>query len=104
MNEEPTPPMRPQDQTVFLLGQLSGQFTAFQQSIEARDTTQAEVNGTFRAGIERAQSTADQAMSHSQITASRIPAKTPWHQYASGYAAIGAIVLAGIALLRVVFP
>jgi hypothetical protein len=99
MSEE-VPPMRPQDQTVFLLGQLSGQFTAFQQSIEARDTTQAEVNGTFRAGIERAQSTADRAMSHSELVAQRIPVKTPWHQQFSGLASLGALVLSSVAIAQ----
>lgn len=97
-------PMRPQDQTNFLLGELSGKMTALQGSVDSNATTQAEINAGFRAGIDKAQSTADAANSKAALVEARIPAKTPWTQVASGWAAIGAIVLAGIALLRVVFP
>lgn len=96
--------MRPQDQTNFLLGQLDGKMTSMQSSLDASTASQSEINATFRADIARAQSTADTARSENAVLAQRIPAKTPWHQFAAGWAAIGAIVLAGIALLRVVFP
>ena len=103
MVDESTP-MRPQDQTNFLLGQLTGQVGSLQSSFESNAATQSEINAGFRAGIDKAQSTADAANSKAALVEARIPAKTPWTQIASGWAAIGAIVLAGIALLRVVFP
>lgn len=101
---EDAPPMRPQDQTNFLLGQLDGKMTSMQSSLDASTASQSEINATFRADIARAQSTADTARSENAVLAQRIPSKTPWTQVASGWAAIGAILLAGIALLRVVFP
>jgi hypothetical protein len=98
------PPMRPQDQTNFLLGQLTGQVGSLQSSVESNTASQAEINAGFRTDIARAQSTADSARSENAVLAQRIPTKTPWQQYASGWAAIGAIVLAGIALLKVLVP
>lgn len=98
------PPMRPQDQTNFLLGQLTGQVSSLQSSVDSNTSSQAEINAAFRADIAKAQSTADAARSENAVLAQRIPTKTPWTQFASGWAAIGAIVLAGIALLKVLVP
>lgn len=103
MADEPAP-MRPQDQTNFLLGELTGRVSSLQTSVESNTASQAEINATFRADIAKAQSTADTARSENAILAQRIPSKTPWFQYASGLAAISAVVLAAIALFQVVAP
>jgi hypothetical protein len=96
---EDAPPMRPQDQTNFLLGQLTGQVGSLQSSVDSSTTAQADLNNTFRAGIEKAQSTADRALSQTEMVAARIPSKTPWFQIGSGLAGFAALVLAAIALL-----
>jgi hypothetical protein len=93
------PPMRPQDQTNFLLGQLTGQVGSLQSSVESNTSTQADLNNSFRAGIEKAQSTADRALSQTEMVAQRIPSRTPWYQIGSGLAGFAALVLAAIALL-----
>lgn len=98
------PPMRPQDQTNFLLGQLTGQVGSLQSSVDSSTTAQADINNTFRAGIEKAQSTADRALSENAVLAQRIPTRTPWYQIGSGLAGFAALVLAAIALLPKVFP
>lgn len=93
--------MRPQDQTNFLLGQLTGQVGSLQSSFDSNAAAQSEINATFRADIARAQSTADTARTENAVLAQKIPARTPWFQYASGLAAIAACVLAGLALLNI---
>lgn len=96
--------MRPADQTNFLLGQLTGQMSALQASVESSTSSQAEINAAFRADIARAQSTADTALSQNAVTAARIPVRTPWYQIGSGLAGFAALVLAGIALLPRFIP
>lgn len=103
MSEESLP-MRPQDQTNFLLGQLTGQVGSLQSSFDSNAAAQSEINATFRSDIAKAQSTADTARSENAVLAQRIPSKTPWFQYASGLAAISAVVLAAIALVNVISP
>lgn len=73
------PPMKPQDQTLFLLGQMSGQLTAMQSSMETFTTTQSGINAELR-------TKADQALAESAALKVRVdvidlrtatPPKTP---------------------------
>jgi hypothetical protein len=96
--------MRPQDQTNFLLGQLTGQVGSMQTSLDNSTTLQAEINATFRADIAKAQSTADMARNENALLASRIPTRTPWYQIGSGLAGFAALVLAAISLIPRLIP
>jgi hypothetical protein len=53
MTDEPTPPMKPQDTVIFLLGELKGSMTALQTSVETRDQTQADINKANEADHEK---------------------------------------------------
>jgi hypothetical protein len=93
-------PMRPQDQTNFLLGQLTGQVSSLQSSVDSNAASQSEINATFRGDIARAQSTADTARSENAILAQRIPTKTAWYQIVGGLAGITGLILSVVALSK----
>lgn len=92
-------PIRPQDQTNYLLGELSGKMTALQQSIEAQSSAQAQVNSELRADVNRALTTAAEAHNGIDVLRASIPSRTPWWQIVGGLSGILAIIVAGVALL-----
>ena len=44
MSEDQGPPMKPQDTIILLLGELKGQMSSLQTSVENRDRAQADIN------------------------------------------------------------
>jgi hypothetical protein len=44
MTDEPSTPMKPQDTIILLLGELKGQMSSLQTSVENRDRAQADIN------------------------------------------------------------
>jgi hypothetical protein len=44
MTDEPSPPMKPQETIIFMLGELKGSFSSLQTSVDNSNKTQAAIN------------------------------------------------------------
>ncbi len=85
--------LKPQDQIILLLGQLQGQVTSMQQSVETSASSQAAVNAANEA--EHAEFRRELANHSSQlaVVTATAPQRAPWWSIAAGLAAVGALIL-----------
>ncbi len=90
--------MKPQEQIIYILGQLQGQFSSLQQSVETASTAQAAVNASNEA--EHAEFRRELAAHGSEIAVikSNTAPRAPWWNVASGLAAVAALILAALTL------
>lgn len=86
-----SPQMKPADQTIYLLGELSGKVGSLQQSVENATTSQSQINsGNETEHAEFRRSIGDLATTVAVI-ASQQKKPTPWWSVASGVAGIAAV-------------
>lgn len=97
---EPSP-MKPADQTNYLLGELSGKLGSLQQSVETSYSAQSQINATnetehaeFRRAI------ADLTTGQAVILAGQKP-KSPWFSVVGGIAGILASVVSTVAVFTI---
>ena len=85
--------LKPQEQIILLLGQLQGQVSSMQQSVETSAASQSAVNAANEA--EHAEFRRELASHGSDIAVLRssAPQRAPWWSVAAGFAAVGALVL-----------
>jgi hypothetical protein len=88
-------PMKPQDQIIYLLGELTGKVTALQSSVDTSQSSQAATNAAMAASIASLRSDVD-------VLKAKMPTRTPWFSIVGGISGIGAIVLSAITLLNLV--
>lgn len=96
------PQMKPQDTTIFLLGEIKGTLGALQSSVASNTQAQAEENSENKREHEEFRT---KLTEHGDaITALRVgqPVKTPWFSVVGGVSGIGAIVLSAITLINLV--
>lgn len=99
---EPTP-LKPADQTNFLLGQLSGQFASVQSSLEQYQTAQHQVNQTNEAEhAEFRRSISDLQTEQAVARAQQAP-KAPWYSVVAGVGGIIAGVVALFGLIAIFY-
>lgn len=93
--------LKPQEQIILLLGQLQGQVTSMQQSVETAASSQAAINAANEA--EHAEFRRELANHGSQIAVltSSAPQRAPWWSVAAGLAAVGALILTIVNLFTV---
>lgn len=90
--------MKPQDQIIYLLGQIQGELKAVHQTVEAQNTRQASINAGVAADMATLENkVADHGEDIAVIKASRTPRLT-WPQVVTGIAAIAALILSANAL------
>ena len=92
-------PMKPQEQIIYMLGEIRGQMTALQSAVENNATAQAAINAanqaehaSFRTKL------AEHDAKFAVIDSQRKP-PSPWWSIASGIAAIVAVVVTLTAFL-----
>lgn len=90
--------LKPQDQIILLLGQLQGQVSSMQQSVETSAASQSAINAANEA--EHAEFRRELAGHGSDIAVLRssAPQRAPWWNVASGFAAVAALIIAALTL------
>jgi hypothetical protein len=85
--------MKPQDQIIYLLGQIQGELKAVHVSIDAQNSRQAVINAANDS--EHAEFRRELATQGSQLAvlSSSAPQRAPWWSVAAGLAAVGAMIL-----------
>lgn len=86
-------PLKPQDQTNYMLGLLDGKMSSLQQSIEMRDSAQAAVNAELRADANRALEKAIDAQREVSILRAEMPKKVSWIGVVGATSGILAIIV-----------
>ena len=92
--------MKPQDQIIYLLGQIQGEVAALHKSIESSNSRQASINADTAASFAVMQSTIQK---HGELLAVLEAAAVPrltWPQLVTCVAAVGALILS----IRTLFP
>lgn len=109
--EDVSQPMKPQEQIIYLLGELTGKMTALQASVDTAQTSQAATNSahasqlaSLRSDVDVIQAVMPNVATRAEVQAVRqsIPTRTPWFSIVGGVAGVGAIVLSLITLLNMV--
>lgn len=85
--------MKPQDQTNFLLGQLSGQMAALTTTVTSSAQAQAEVNADTRRSIDELRTDVNTLHSEIGIIKATLPVKAPWWHVVAGVAGVVAILV-----------
>ena len=84
-------PMKPQDQVIYLLGELKGQVGSLQSSVDTSLANQASINATVQNALTGLRSDVD-------VLKAQMPHRASWWSIASGIASIAAIVVVIIQL------
>lgn len=90
--------LKPQDQIILLLGQLQGQVSSMQQSVETASSAQAAVNASNEAEHAEFRREIAGLSSSVAVLQSNTSPRAPWWNVASGFAAVAALVLAAVTL------
>lgn len=91
--------LKPQDQIILLLGQLQGQMTSMQQSVETSAASQASTNAANEAEHAEFRREIAGLSSSVAVLQSNTSPRASWWNVASGFAAVGAVILATVTLL-----
>lgn len=83
--------MKPQDQIIYLLGQIQGELKAVHATVEAQNTRQATINATVAADVSKLTDKVDQHGELLAVLNSR-PRMT-WPQVLTGVAAIAGLII-----------
>ena len=84
-------PMKPQDQVIYLLGELKGQVGSLQSSVDTSLTTQATINSTVQVALTGLRSDVD-------VLKAQMPRRAPWWSVAAGVASVAAVLVVAIQL------
>ena len=84
-------PMKPQDQVIYLLGELKGQVGSLQSSVDTSLASQASINATVQNALTALRSDVD-------VLKVQMPRRAPWWTVASGVASIAAILVVALQL------
>lgn len=83
--------MKPADQTIYLLGELSGKLGSLQQSVETATTAQSQINTTTEASLGELRRGLGELATSVAVIASQQKKPTPWWSIASGAAGVVAV-------------
>ena len=93
--------MKPQDQIIYLLGQIQGELKAVHVTIDAQNSRQAVINAANDSEhAEFRRELASQGESLAVLKASA-PTRAPWWNVASGFAAVAALIVAVVTLFSI---
>ena len=88
----PEQPLSPQGQTIFLLGQLTGQVSALQSSLGQLQAEQAATNAATQTQMQALRSDVD-------FLKAKMPTRAPWYAVAGGIAGILGASSTAVALI-----
>lgn len=96
-------PMKPADQTNFLLGELSGKVGSLQQSVENSHSAQSLVNATNESDHAEFRRAISELTTGQAVILARQTPKTPWYLVVAGVVGIITGIGALIALIAILY-
>lgn len=90
----------PDQQVIFLLGELKGSVDGLRETVAAQNQAQADINANHSARLDAAHALASEAKEIAVAAKQSIPTKSPWWQIASGWSGIAALVVASVAIVK----
>jgi len=95
-----TATMKPQDQIIYLLGQIQGEVKSLHASVEAGNSRQASINASTSADIAALRTRIEEHGELLAVLKAHAVPRMTWPQLVTGFAAIGALILS----IRTLFP
>lgn len=90
--------MKPQDQIIYLLGQIQGELKAVHATIDAQNSRQAAINATVAADAADMRRTVIEHGEELAVLKASTAPRLSWPQIVTGLAAVGALIIASSTL------